>query len=648
MHLSIVKHFTCLLQDLCIDEESRDYLVRRLNNEGPKFLTVTLPALWKVVLTGLETGYLDLSECTAFARKKKLPYVMYRFFCKVFDQRGFLRSKPDADALLVIRQVCEYYYKCSFTFDDEQLSVAENNYVSSEANMANEDDIDWRFVDECRKNFLTNYRPLDSATITDVLQTARPRFGPGSFVPPDVPYGSSGVAPGAFKLTDSSLAGTCRVDQVAFSGYFRSYPSAKHEKIVPVSEGKTSEVLFVPKDGRGPRTISREPLYLLKMQMAFLDWICPLLEQVTSQRINFADQTTNRELARLGSINGAFATADLKEASDSIRYRVARAIYGDSPAFRYFLTRVRSTHTTLPSGKTIRLRKLSGMGSGLTFPILSLTIHIAISTAIKKASGLTYREASQLVYVYGDDLIVPTRYFHLVEPTLKRVGLKLNANKSFSKGPFRESCGGDYLHGKEVVPVRFKCSWLKMPTLAEARGLHLHLQGDHALTSIERHCRELVKAGLFTTAEYLYSLIEKDLGRALPYVYGDDVPYLGRFTSDPRDVHYQKPPQVVFLPTAVSGRVNKPCPYKHLGSFLSAKADETPVKHLYDAITLRDIASKVADISESVRRKVDELFLETCDLGTEVRRALGEFSERYTLRLQAKTQLPVFCLAGRT
>lgn len=582
MHLSIDirKHFGFLLRDLEVDEESRDYLVRRLDAEGPKFLTVTLPALWKVVLTGLETGYLDMSKCTAFRRKKLLPYVMYRFFCKVFDQRGKLRSKPDADALLAIRQVCEYYYKCSFTFSDEQVASAEASYEASEVDMSNEDAIDWDFVDTCRKRFLTFYAPVSTATVVDIHNECRPRFGPGSYVPPDLSKDVVSQPPGSFKLAESTSVGTCRLDQRAFAGLFRSYPSAKHEKIVLVNEGKTSEVLFVPKDGRGPRVISREPIYLLKQQMAFLDWICPHLEKITRQRINFADQTKNRELALEGSITGRIATADLKEASDSIRYRVARTMFGDAPGMRYFLTKVRSTHTKLPSGKTIRLKKLSGMGSGLTFPILSLIIHIAISTAIQQRTGLSYRDASAVVYVYGDDLIVPTEYFYLVGPTLSRVGLKLNHEKSFSKGPFRESCGGDYLSGKEVVPIRFKCSWLKMPTLAEARPGIIHLSGDHAVTSIERHCRELVIAGYLSTAEYLYSAIEKYMGYKLPYIHGKDVPYLGRYTNDSRDVYLQKQPKKVLLPIAVSGRVNKPCPYKYLGQFLANKATDLSLIHI--------------------------------------------------------------------
>lgn len=657
MHLSIVKHFTCLLQDLCIDEESRDYLVRRLINEGPKFLTVTLPALWKVVLTGLETGYLDMSMCTAFTRKKKLPYVMYRFFCQIFDQRGNLRSNPSAEALLVVRQVCEYYYKCSFTFDATQLSAAEEKYVSSEAKMADEEGIDDEFVDRCRRNFLTHYRPISTSTVLDVLAGARPRFGPGSFVRPETPNGASAkTAPGDFKLSRGTSVGTCRHDQTPFSGYFRAYPSAKHEKIVPVHEGKTSEVLFVPKDGRGPRTISREPLYLLKMQMAFLDWISPLLERVTRQRINFADQSINRELARKGSIDRSLATADLKEASDSINYRVARTIYGDCPAMYYFLTKVRSTHTRLPSGNTIRLRKLSGMGSGLTFPLLALTIHIAISTAIENTTSLTYGQASSLVYVYGDDLIVPREYFYLVEKTLKRVGLKLNADKSFSKGFFRESCGGDYLHGKEVVPVRFKCTSLKMPSLAEARNLVIDVQGDHAITSFERHCRELVKAGLYQTAEYLYSLIEKDLGRPLPYIHGQDIPYLGRYTSDPEKVYSQggdnkEYVKDVLLPVAVLGRVSEPCPYKYLGGFLAAKAAKTSASDLWDAVTQRDFLKGASCITGAVSKQIEDLFGSTMSklsaLGTEVRSAFGEYAERYTLRLQTKRELPVFCLVGR-
>lgn len=468
MYLNIDKLFACLLRDLCIDNVSRDYMTRRLNAEGVKFLTVTLPGLWKSTLISIERGFFDYKEVTSFARKGKLPLVMNGLFRELFDSRGILLDNPCEKALLAIRQVCEYWYKCAFTFSEDQLDAATESFLSCEADMKkSKDSISWDFVDQCRKSFETYYKSLVKPRIEDILNQYRPRFGPGSVHHQKEKLSKMPAA--ELKRSVSSLVGTCRTDQKPFAGFFKPYPSAP-VKVHAVDEWKLSQVMFVPKDSRGPRVISKEPMFLLKMQMSFLDWSTEALELETNFRINFADQSKNRELAQQGSIDGKITTADLKEASDRIRYSVALAIYGNSPVFNYFLTKVRSTHSVIKSKKsvkTIRLTKLSGMGSGLTFPILALTIHIAVCTMISKRHALPYKEVSDQVYVYGDDLIVPTMYYHHVKPALEAVGLMLNSSKSFSKGPFRESCGGDFLNGKEVSPIRLKLTSSKLPSTSE-------------------------------------------------------------------------------------------------------------------------------------------------------------------------------------
>jgi hypothetical protein len=357
-------------------------------------------------------------------------------------------------------------YKCAFTFSEDQLDAATKSFLSVEAEMkSSKDSISWDFVDECRKSFETYYPSLVKPRIEDVLNQYRPRFGPGAVHHQREKFAKMPAS--ELKMSVGSLVGTCRTDQKSFGGFFKAYPGSP-EKVNPVGEWKLSEVLFVPKDARGPRVISKEPMFLLKMQMSFLDWSTEALERETDFRINFENQNINRDLARQGSIDGKTTTADLKEASDRIRYSVALALYGNSPVFHYFLTKVRSTHTVLKSKKsvtTLRLTKLSGMGSGLTFPILALTIHIAVCTMISRRTATPYRDVMRQVYVYGDDLIVPTAYYHYVKPALESVGLMLNAQKSFSKGPFRESCGGDFLHGKEVSPIRLKLANSKLPLI---------------------------------------------------------------------------------------------------------------------------------------------------------------------------------------
>ena len=66
------------------------------------------------------------------------------------------------------------------------------------------------------------------------------------------------------------------------------------------------------------------------------------------------------------------------------------------------------------------------------------------------------RNAEQHVFVYGDDLIVPTEHAHAVMERLESVGLLVNRSKSFVNGFFRESCGVDAWRGIIVTPTRIK------------------------------------------------------------------------------------------------------------------------------------------------------------------------------------------------
>ena len=58
--------------------------------------------------------------------------------------------------------------------------------------------------------------------------------------------------------------------------------------------------------------------------------------------------------------------------------------------------------------------------------------------------------------VYGDDIIVPVEYVQAVITALEAFGLKVNRDKSFWNGKFRESCGGDFYAGRWITPVRLR------------------------------------------------------------------------------------------------------------------------------------------------------------------------------------------------
>lgn len=517
MKLDYTHMFKRLAVDVDLDQFTYRYCAQRLKREGLQFLTVTLPKLSKAVLRSLELGSFD--RPTDFAWKGRSLRYFRSFLNKIFDYRtGKVLENVDPLALWQCRQLCEYAYKLALPFSDEHLEDAEQSFIKEDAELS-ASAYDTRFVDQLRKDFETHYRSFSGATVSDVLDTYRPRPGPGTFSGKTSFERRSKRAWYTRKETDYAYPKSFR----AYGGYFRPYhraPVQGEAKQDPVF----SEVLFVPKDSRGPRTIVREPYAVLSCQMAFNAYACKALEKASRYRINFQDQRVNRDLAMQSSKTKENATLDLKSASDRVSYSIMLHIFRNSPLKKFILSSTR--FTMLPvSKKVVRLSKLSGMGSGLTFPMMSLLIHLTITRRLVDRTGLSYAKARSLVYVYGDDVIVPTKYTSIAFEALKLVKLQVNYEKSFITSNFRESCGGDYFMGQDVAPVRLKLSGAE-PTVH--RSTHeLHLNNGLRYVELERHCRELVKAGLVGLADFFYSHLEKCLGR-LPAVCGDS-PVLGRY-----------------------------------------------------------------------------------------------------------------------
>jgi len=167
--------------------------------------------------------------------------------------------------------------------------------------------------------------------------------------------------------------------------------------------------------------------------------------------IDLNDQSRNRNLAYQGSIDGSLATLDLSSASDTITIEAVRALL---PAdwFEY-LNDIRSP-SVLVGERYHRTEMFSSMGNGFTFELESLLFYALVR-------AVTYFESvSGIVSVYGDDIICPSGAAEMVRWVLAEFGFTVNTSKSFSEGPFRESCGGHYYDGEDVTPFYLK----KRPT----------------------------------------------------------------------------------------------------------------------------------------------------------------------------------------
>lgn len=207
--------------------------------------------------------------------------------------------------------------------------------------------------------------------------------------------------------------------------------------------------LTVPKDATKDRGIAVEPSINVFYQLA--------LGQMVRERLRregldiLTAQDIHRQVAREASIRGHLATIDLSNASDTVS-RVLVKLLIPHTWFEAFDS-LRSTHT-LVKGKWVKLEKFSSMGNGYTFELETL-IFWAISASVIEMEGGTPATWENL-FVFGDDIIVPTENFRGVIAALRCLGFSPNVQKTFGEGSFRESCGGDFFDGMDVRPYFLK------------------------------------------------------------------------------------------------------------------------------------------------------------------------------------------------
>lgn len=633
MDIDLERLFLRLASDVDLDPSSVRYCLNRLRNEGVSFLTCCLPKLSKAVLASLEKGYFD--RPTDFAFKGRSLRYFRSLLSGIFDDDGKVLDQVDALALYRLRQLCEYFYKLALPHDNRELIAAERAFVEEDLSLSGA--VDKEYIEVLRKDFETYFPEIARAEAHEIFQASRPRPGAGTF---------AGV--GTLKKTGLDWYMLRWIDRrpskdaYGFEGFFKPYPaytdskarrnSAQVDSIHDVKRrvpslsamvddtSDTSEVLFVPKDSRGPRTIVREPYRNLMAQMALHEWLKASLEKKTDYRVNFASQEVNRRLAESSSKTKEWCTLDLKSASDRVAASGIFQLVRYSPGLRLFVSRFRTKSARLSSGYDWPLRKLAGMGSGFTFPMMSLLISLAITRAFVpyyrhgRGNAAAYKAAQRAVYVYGDDIIVPTALYHVATKALARVGLNVNLSKSFVHSHFRESCGGDYYNGNDVAPVRLKLSSCTL----SLDGLTLSVQSNTDLDAIavERHCRQLMEAGLHGCADYLYAALERRLGTRLPFGSGE-TPYLCRWSLNepsyqPGEAgNYSK--LSCWLPVPrTSGKGCMRDPYIYLSSKLTQDSGGTK---WYDVLGLKNRSSgrfnevEVPREAKLIRRRVSAFAL---------------------------------------
>jgi hypothetical protein len=242
---------------------------------------------------------------------------------------------------------------------------------------------------------------------------------------------------------------------------------------------KVSRLKFVPKDIGKSRSICMEPANLQFLQQGVRLWIEQALAATIGRHIPLHDQKRNCDLAAFGSKTGRVDTIDLSQASDSVSMELIRAIFPENVL--QYLEATRSATVITPETEERSILKFAPMGSALCFPIQSIVYAaVTLRSSLAWLFGKTASESLGLnrrslyhyysvVYddhgkyrlnsfsIYGDDIICDSRVTNIAVETLQLLGFAVNESKSFTgDSAFRESCGGYYLHGEDVTPLRAK------------------------------------------------------------------------------------------------------------------------------------------------------------------------------------------------
>lgn len=216
---------------------------------------------------------------------------------------------------------------------------------------------------------------------------------------------------------------------------------------VQVDIEKGNRLLFVPKDAKVDRPICVEPHLNSYLQLGYGRWI---RDRMARHGLDLDTMGTdvNPHLARLGSVDGSYATIDLASASDTISYMLVLELLPQE--WFEALDVCRSHRTLLPNGACWTNQKFSSMGNGFTFELESLIFWAAAYAACQEVG-------SELpCFSFGDDITVPSEAASTLIDLLAVLGFEVNAAKSFTAGPFRESCGKDFFDGVPVRPLFIK------------------------------------------------------------------------------------------------------------------------------------------------------------------------------------------------
>jgi hypothetical protein len=498
----------------CATDTRRDYLtiVRRTENEGLSFLTITLPNFCQAFERSLAEGRICHSYFSGFSpkgRRGAFPAFLSGLLTNVFDSgTGIILSDPCPNSVFYIRQICLMFKKILLPCTPLRERRAVDQYVQTD-NDVEKWDVRNPAIRRAADSLFETFKCLYSKTLDQMESLCYAKelagnHGPGvttnrhspngKWLFGDIPESIEDVMP----LCDNFVVNASFISDIDVLN------------IVPEERRSPVRVALVPKTQKSPRIIAIESTAVQFAQQALLKELVPSLEgpgSLSRGHLNFTDQTVNQRMASLASKSGRHATLDLSEASDRVPYDLVKFLFCTWPHLMRFLSATRTPTSLLPDGRVISLKKYASMGSALCFPIEAMIFHSISVWAVQTHDGyrsgrLSAVRAQRDVYTYGDDIIIPMRAVEHVKAALSVFNLKVNPRKSFVTGKFRESCGEDAFDGIRVTP-------------AYLRRIPHDMTDANVLASSVAFANHLYEKGCWCTARVMRSMLPKHIPHVL-------------------------------------------------------------------------------------------------------------------------------------
>lgn len=483
-------------------------LTHLCKNRGLGLFTLDLPEYDSLLLKGLESGLLPSKGYRKVSKEVKVPRLLSGLWLRIFTKDLCLRSDVDVNAIFFLRQLFCIGKKTQVPCSNQRNSAAIKEYIYVESALPRptlqwgSDELDPVGVGSSLHlcDYMVTNLPLfpnvedgedrrrkqallsRCQQVADIVSTELGNYCAFSYSNERVAAGSSpglGHGPGAVSERTGAY------DKYDFTSWPNKLevlfpwevtgrmPNSPKER--PSNAERPSRLILVPKTAKSPRIIAAEPSENQYCQKITRLWFEERISATfLGKSINFRRQNLSQDMVKQASLTRNLATVDLSSASDRLSCKLVERLFRRNPSVLAHLHAHRTKWIKIPleqGNDYLELKKFASQGTAVTFPVQTLCFYIMAIASLCDTPVITKELVSRLsnqVRVFGDDIIIPSRgYARLVE-LLHTTDLKVNEDKSFVNGYFRESCGADMYMGYDVTPVKPKTTILDGPASWQA------------------------------------------------------------------------------------------------------------------------------------------------------------------------------------